>query len=151
MNVCIIIDANLASLVFSTPVSDDFRPIFEWILHHGGALVHGGKNSVELYRVESARRLIREWARAGRAYQHPEKDVDKETRRVIAEGNCISDDPHIIALARLTNVRLVCTRDKDLHKDFKSCLRKPPGSVYQRRSHSRLLKHTAGCIGRPRS
>ena len=50
-----------------------------------------------------------------------------------------SDDPHIIALAKVANVRLLVSDDKNLHKDFKAIIR---GSIYQNSSHAGLLtKH----------
>jgi hypothetical protein len=138
--VCIIVDANLASLVFAAPTRPDFEPIIRWIDEGDGKLVVGGRNGHELNKVSAAARRIREW----------DALVDSETNRVKSLGICVSDDQHVIALARVASVRLVCSGDGDLHTDVKNkdLLDKPRGQVYQNASHSSLLRHTSGCVGR---
>jgi hypothetical protein len=61
-----------------------------------------------------------------------------------------SNDPHVIALARASGARTLCSRDRELHKDFKNpaLVNDPRGSVYQSPSHRHLLGHTSGCPGR---
>lgn len=44
-----------------------------------------------------------------------------------------SDDPHILALAHLSGVRLLFSNDKDLHRDFKNII-EPAGSIYSTNS-----------------
>jgi hypothetical protein len=148
--VCIIVDANLASLVFAAPTRPDFEPIIRWIDEGDGKLVVGGRNGHELNKVSAAARRIREWGRRGKAWQMSDALVDSETNRVKSLGICVSDDQHVIALARVASVRLVCSGDGDLHTDVKNkdLLDKPRGQVYQNASHSSLLRHTSGCVGR---
>ena len=144
---CIIIDANIASLVFAESVPDDFQPITHWINNGDGKMAFGGKNGVELRKVGRAGRQIREWARQGKAYQINNQTVDQETNRLENGNSCVSDDPHIIALASISRARLLCSHDRDLHADFTNPhrLKSPRGKVYQNAGHDELLKHTTGC------
>ena len=54
---------------------------------------------------------------------------------------CVSNDVHILALARAAGVRLLISLDRDLHRDFTNpqILRNPRGKVYQNRQHAKLL------------
>ena len=45
---CLIVDANLAALIFSVPPRDDFQPVIEWLTNKDGKLVVGGHLAVEL-------------------------------------------------------------------------------------------------------
>ena len=73
-----------------------------------------------------------------------EKDekVDQEQRIVERNGGLRSDDPHIIALARVGNVRILCSFDEDLHVDFKKkqFVDLPRGRIYLGNVHDHLLR-----------
>jgi hypothetical protein len=56
---CVIVDANIASMVFGVPSDGEFAPVLNWLTKKGGCLVYGGKLADELSRVESVRRFIR--------------------------------------------------------------------------------------------
>jgi len=97
---CLIVDANLAALVFDAPPHDDFRPVIN--------------------KTEQIRSL------------------------------CESDDPHVIALAQISGARILCSRDKNLHKDFTNSelVNDPRGRIYQNSSHAQLFRrhgHTEAC------
>ena len=142
---CAIVDANMASRFFGDPVDEDLRPLWDWIARGRGALVAGGRNLDELSRVGDASRALRNWERAGRAWFAPREEVEAETRLV--EPQCRSDDPHAIALARVSGARLLCSKDELLHADFRNreLIADPRGSVYQSASHAHLLQHSKGC------
>jgi hypothetical protein len=57
-------------------------------------------------------------------------------------GELKSDDPHIIALAKVSGARLLCSKDQNLHTDFgnRVFIDKPRGNIYQNQSHAKLLK-----------
>jgi hypothetical protein len=149
---CLIVDANVAARVFAVPYNDDFRPIWEWIENRGGKIVYGGQNKVELERIVVVRKRLFGLWKAGRAIPVPAERVSAEQRPVNASGRCRSDDPHVIALARASGARVLCTEDGNLEKDFKDLqlVPRPRGAIYKRKSHRRLLKHNAICEGRPR-
>jgi hypothetical protein len=101
---CLIVDANLASIVFG-PASPDFRPIIDWLTlpKKDGKLVIGGRLKGELYKIEAARRFIASLLDAGRAKIIPDDVTDKETLRVAPL--CKSNDPHVIALAKISGAK----------------------------------------------
>ena len=78
--------------------------------------------------------------------------VDAETAIIKQQGLCRSDDPHVIALAKISGARLLCTSDEDLHADFKNpeIVNNPRGSIYQDQSHAPLIKkHCKGHSRKP--
>ena len=146
---CVIVDASVACLVFRREPHSDFLPVFQW-LHDSradGCLVFGGELTRELRRVQAARGYLRRLNQAGRARRIPDADVDDEEHRVAATGLCCSDDPHIVALARVSGARTLCSHDGDLQGDFtnRDLISDPRGKVYQRPTHVHLLRHTRSC------
>jgi hypothetical protein len=147
---CLIIDANLAPLIFKENPDDNFVPIIEWLTSSKttGVLVVGGLLLNELLQISSARRMIKELDRAGRLRRESTDEVNRETDAVIRR--CVSDDPHIIALAKISGSRILCSHDRDLHCDFTNCklLNNPRGRIYQNTSHKKMLYrygHTISC------
>lgn len=149
---CVIVDANVAHLVFRTEPSPDYEPLIHWLFRQDGKLVLGGRNRQELEKVGMAFFAIRRLAVAGRTAVQPDDEVNEEERSVRKGGRCRSDDPHIIALARVSGARTLCSADQDLHTDFTDpeLVDSPRGQVYQNATHRHLLRHTSGCPGRGR-
>jgi predicted nucleic acid-binding protein len=148
---CVIIDANVASRVFAVPCEDDFAPLWDWIGRRNGRLVFGGENATELGRLTKVRARVREMWRAGQALEVGRTYVDAEMRTVARLAICRSNDPHVIALARASGARILCTNDQDLESDFKNLalVPRPKGKIYKNASHERLLGHNSICIRRP--
>ena len=149
---CVIIDANVASEAFARKPSDDAAAVIEWIESGDGRLVFGGKLAEELLKVGEARRYLLALANAGRAIRVRRSDVEKETNRIKRGKQIASNDPHVIALARVSGARILFSRDKKLHKDFKnrSLVDNPGGRIYTSRGHVRLLHHDRSCRYSPR-
>ena len=135
----------------------ELKPLWDWIASEQGRLAVGGLLLTELLRVGSARRLLRNWVRTGRARITPTDEVAAETRAI--EDDCQSNDAHVIALARVSGARLLCSSDGDLHTDFRNpaLISRPRGSIYQTSDHTHLLTHEGQCPlaapnarGRPR-
>lgn len=148
---CLIIDANIAHC-FARPIRPEAAAVLHWIEAKAGCIVYGGLLATELANAGAdVKSLIINLSRAGRAKRVNDSLVLSETEVVMALGECCSDDPHIIALARLSGARVLFSRDINLHVDFKNArlVDNPRGQVYQNEAHTRLLKHTATCIGRP--
>jgi hypothetical protein len=76
---CVIVDANMASAVFSRPPADDVKPVITWLLKGNGVLIHGGKLTSELSRVSQARKTLVELRRSGKAI-----DVEAENPSLFA-------------------------------------------------------------------
>lgn len=147
---CLIIDANLASKAFAVPTHVDFKPVIEWLTssRKNGKLVLGGELSKELDKVTAARRFVRALAQAGRVRLVPEQVARKEASSIRVY--CVSNDSHVIALARISGARLLCSLDQALHKDFTSTnlISNPKGHIYKTRAHEPLLRlygHTEAC------
>jgi hypothetical protein len=138
----LIVDANVASLVFGSISPNDFTPIQDALFGGRAVAVYGGtKLTNEYLRLAGLRRILRELDRKGALRKVANATVDGVVEQVVAEGRCCSDDPHVIALARSTGVRLLCSHDRGLHADFTNpAILRPRGSVYQRRQHSHLLR-----------
>ncbi len=146
---CLIIDVNVAHRALLTPNDPDFHPVHASLFSNRaiiGKLVYGGELSREYSRNGSIRRTVALLDRAGRAIKINDGDVDEETALLQRNGSCVSDDPHIIALAAISGTRLLCSHDRDLHADFtnKALLDRPRGKVYQYARHEKLIRHFCG-------
>ena len=142
---CLIIDVNVAHKILLMSDDPDFRDVHECLftskMPHA-RIAHGGKLTREYLHSHKIRRVLVELDRAGRAWKVDDELVEREVEWVLESGLCESDDEHIIGLARVSHVRLLCSHDQALHIDFtnKALLDKPRGKVYQTRKHKRLLR-----------
>ena len=139
---CLIVDANVAGVTLCDNPAPDFAPILAALRDGTATLVHGGQLTQEYARIGHVLRLVLALDRAGRARQLSPEEVSAEVRRLSQTGRCCSNDLHIIAIARLARVRLLCSHDKLLHEDFrnKELLDSPRGNIYQDPSHAHLLR-----------
>ena len=151
---CAIVDANVAHQVFGPDRSDAGAEFFTWIDSGKGKLVAGGKLLAELSGNEAFRSWWRQAQLAGRTTTYREEVVDSQTQEVERERVHRSNDPHVLALARISGARLLFTNDRDLQKDFKnSKLIEPSGGrIYTTirsgtfgRAHKDLLRRQDLC------
>jgi len=142
---CLIIDVNVVHKFFPAP-SEDFKPIHEAIDEGRAKLVYGGELTREYRKTTAFRRFLFRLDQQGRARQVADSKVDAETKRLVEGGFCVSDDPHIIALALVGRVRLLCSEDEKLATDFTNpaLLQNPRGNVYKRAEHAHLLQKHCG-------
>ncbi|NQT11458.1 MAG: hypothetical protein HQ582_01835 [Planctomycetes bacterium] len=149
-----IIDADVAARAFALPREDDFAPVWEWIENGNGKLVFGshGKLGSELRKLGKVKRRLLEMWRAGQALQVKAARIDQEEKAVAKLGECKSNDIHVVALARASGARVLCTHDHKLETDFKNptLVSNPRGKIYKTADHRELLGHNSVCIGRPR-
>jgi hypothetical protein len=146
---CVIIDVNLAFRIFTSVPEADFRPVFDWLQapDKNGCLVFGGKLFKELSNRTASLRYLRALLQAGRAYRIPDVVVQSDEQQVTDSRLCQSNDPHVVALARVSGARILCSHDQALHQDFRNpkLISKPRGRVYQNATHARLLRHDRSC------
>jgi hypothetical protein len=142
--VCIIIDANVAHKMAAE--TEDAKPVVDWVTEGDGHVVTGGKNWTELFAVTKLRRWLRALSQAGRLQQIAREDVAAQQAIVEATNLCVSDDPHVVALARVSKVRLLYSEDQALHTDFQNreLVPTPKGRIYQVKEHKHLL-HSRHC------
>lgn len=144
---CIIIDNNVVSAVFLNS-NPDFRDLHASLFSNRNPQVrifYGGTLRDEYLKNGTVRKLLALLDRAGRAVQVTDGPIEAEELIVKAMGLCVSNDIHVIALARASGVRLLCSHDIALHNDFTNgrLINRPRGRVYQNTSHNHLL--TASC------
>ncbi len=142
---CLIVDVNVVREVFSDTEEPDFADVRNALFLSKSPvvkIVYGGLLREEYLRLEEVRRALVILDRAGRTHKISDADVEAETIAVETLSLCVSNDTHIIALARVAGVRLLCSRDKALHTDFnnKKLVDSPRGKVYQNASHKHLIK-----------
>ena len=142
--VCAIIDANVASEVVDSSLGADAEALVDWVERGAGRIAYGGKNTEELFRNQRVRRWLLALARAGRARAFESAAISAETK--IVDVDCVSNDAHIIALARVSGARILFSRDQNLHRDFRdpALVGTPRGGVYQGVEHAHLFR-TIGC------
>lgn len=114
---CAIVDANVCGEVFGENRNQASRYFLEWLTNGSGRLVLGGKLKAEL-RHRGLDEWLREALRAGRVFEQPPARVDQETLAILRNRQCRCDDPHVLALARISGARLLYTNDYTLQEDF---------------------------------
>lgn len=115
---CAIIDNNVRDeLVKENPsaIGSHFR---KWLSDRKGKLVVGGKLLEELRENVAVKLWISSRIQAGVVDHIEDRKVDEMTDFI--RDQCRSDDPHIIALARVSGARLLYTADRDLMDDFRN-------------------------------
>jgi predicted nucleic acid-binding protein len=136
---CIIIDTNVVHLLLDQ-TNQDLTPVRESLDKGEICLYYGGKLLTEYYNVTEMRRWIITLDKAGKAKQSNMSDYSRELNTVSNIGH-VSDDEHILALARVFNARLLCTNDNALMVDFKDKKIIPQrGKIYKKASHKNLIK-----------
>lgn len=137
----IIVDANVMSkCVAGDP---DAVPIIERLLSKALKLSIGGTKLRSEYRAhpQFVTKILLEVQRIGGVIDVNDEGVDAE-QGAVALLALSSDDPHIIALARVGGARILYSEDRALHTDFKDLrlVPRPKGKIYHTAaSHLHLL------------
>lgn len=148
---CLIIDVNVLPSVLKPEDDDPFRPVNAALLERRAIAVLGGTTlKKEYWKLVNYRGLLAEFARSGFLHRlSSENDalVDAAESRLKKAKSCRSDDPHVIALAQVRRVRLLCSRDKALATDFTDpdLIADPRGNVYREPDHSHLIEKHCSC------
>jgi len=133
---CVILDASM----YGDFLKDDehMKPVKDWI-KKGGTIVFSEtyKMQEELHKSSGMYELFREYRRRDILTRVDKSAVEKKQRQLVASKRLKSDDPHIIALASVANVKLLISKDKALHQDFKNVI---GGSIYQYKEQEHLLR-----------
>lgn len=149
---CLIVDNDASDRVFFHPDDRDFQDLHACLIGDGlpaVRIVYGGELRREYLKRLRVRKLLVELDRRGRARVESDALVDEEAAALKASGLCRSNDVHVIALARVGRVGLLCACDNDLKQDFKTkaLIDKPRGKVYNRKSHKELLRECCSSLG----
>ena len=156
---CLIIDANMAHK-FGDPPHEDVQPVVTWLFpkrkqrrKKRPRVVVGGKLRWELERAGTAiADFLATLDQAGQLLRIADTPViaeEAEVNKLLEQENIPgANDPHVLALARVSGSRLLASADKRsrlqaLFKDRRFL--DPPGKVYQRASHQHLLRAAPDC------
>ena len=133
---CIILDANLYGDFFNPCARNhaEMKPAYDWLHRKGGKIAYSSTPKFEQEAKGVFRKNFAELRRANKIKRFDEQKVLAKQREL---PSLQSDDPHIIALALVADVKLLISKDQRLHEDFKDLCK---GKVYQQANHSRLLK-----------
>lgn len=133
----VIIDANVASLAF-VKNCPEYSSVINHLLAKKIKLSYGGKLAKEYSEMADVRARIVLLDRAGIAIKWPDNDIEHEMSNL----DCKSNDHHIIALARISKTRVLCSEDKLLQEDFtnKNLISNPRGKIYKNSTHDHLLR-----------
>lgn len=157
---CAIIDNSVVGDLFRTTKSKKLPAAHEFLRRINDRrfpIVAGGKLLSE--ELGSYGNFLRWWQQAvlsGHGRHVSDVAVRKETRRLERQGGYRSNDPHVLALARVSGARLLYTNDRDLQLDFKNTqlISSPAGKIYTtlgnrngllRKAHRNLLSRTDLC------
>lgn len=133
---CLILDTNRYGL-FLDPNNEDMKLVREWIDKKNGKIAYSpiGKMRDELAKYPKMRRRFEQYRRADKLKNIPVEIVEEGKNRL---PDLRSDDPDIIALAQVSEVKLLISGDENLHTDFKRII---GGKIYQTRVHKHLLRN----------
>ena len=118
----------------------DLLPVHEWLEKGNGKLVYSNHKSFEKELTKKQKTVLKGYNQSGKARFFPAKQVAKEASEIKNNHKLKSNDIHILGLAKAARAKLLCSKDKNLHSDFKDILK---GSVYQNAKHKRLLTKDA--------
>ena len=111
----VVIDANAANSLAAANCESSVA-ILSWV-RRGGQVASGGALQQELSKT-NLRPLLAQWSAAGRLRLLKKEDVDALTGTM--EGQCTSNDSHVLAVLVLSDSNIVITGDVDLHKDVEN-------------------------------
>jgi predicted nucleic acid-binding protein len=141
---CIILDANCVGLFVSGDPS--MEPVSEYLKKKGHLVFGGSKLKLEYERHNKFNRILIELLRTGQLLRLQTDAVDKKEIEIRHEVSTQSDDPHILAIAALSNARVLVSHDQPLHRDFTTTkFFKPKGKIYQDETHAHLLARLPKC------
>jgi hypothetical protein len=137
-----IVDANLCSVVFKKTNDIVYQKLRQLIFSNRLTLVHGGELTREYARA-GVLHVVAMLSQSGRAIKIADNLIEAQLPH--ATQLCVSNDTHVIALARADRKRahLLCTDDQALQSDFKNkdLIDKPRGTIYSPTRHKKSLAH----------
>lgn len=151
---CAIVDNDVSHQVFGTRPTGSGLFFRDWLVRsNGGIIVAGGRLFRELIQNPNFRSFFEARQQAGRAIRIPDAVVDEAEAELHAV-DTMSNDKHVLALARVSGARLLFTNDRALQDDFRNprIIQGIRGRIYTtvdftdiRRAHRDLLRRTDLC------
>ena len=110
------------------------KPVINWI-NKNGSVAFSFTKRIEKEFDGTYIEKINELRDLGKLKNVDDRMVDNESK-ILEKLNLESDDPHLLALAKVANVKVMITKDQKLRNDFKKQLK---GKIYQNKKHKKLL------------
>ena len=140
---CVVLDSNkIGDFLKKKP---DMLPIHNWLKTQNGKLVYSDHPKIksEIKAHHNILLFLRERRKVGQAKWIASKLVEQKKKEIKQRATkqrykLKSNDIHILALAKASGSRLLCSEDQKLHQDFKKMIN--DGSIYQNKNHKKLLK-----------
>lgn len=144
---CIVADPPTFIPMFKVddPEHEIFSPVKKWITDGPGKFIIGGTTyKKELSKLSSALRFLTELEKKNKIIRKSDADVDNEEKNVKSiEPAKDFDDPHLVALIRLSGCKVICLRDARAHRFLQksSLYASAPDrpKLYTAKSHQKLL------------
>jgi hypothetical protein len=137
---CMIVDANLCSVVFKKTTNTTYEKLRKTIFENRLTLIHGGVLTKE-YAKAGVLPIVAMLSQSGKAIKIADSLIDGQMAH--AAQHCTSNDTHVIALARADRKRghVLCTDDQALQTDFKNkaLIDNPRGTIYSPSRHKQSL------------
>ncbi|MCE2485793.1 MAG: hypothetical protein J4F42_09805 [Desulfurellaceae bacterium] len=132
---CLILDTNRYG-DFLNPENQDMKPVRDWMNAKNGKMVYSsiGKIKKELRQSRKMNDKFKEYRRAGKIISYPRQAIAEEKTNLPSHK---SDDPDVLALARVSEVTLLVTDDRDLQADFERII--PGGRIYKTKDDADFL------------
>ena len=152
---CIVVDPPIFVPIFKAgdPEHALYAPVLQWVNAGGGKFVLGGsKYREELQKIGSVLKPLLELEKRNKLVRVPDEKVDaeqEEAKRIQPKNDF--DDPHLVALIRATQCRLICVRDPRSHRYLRASAlyggTKGRPRLYTRPQNRKLLcdKNIASC------
>ncbi len=133
---CIILDTNIFADMRDTS-NRTASVVHEWLRKEKGRVVYSPIEEWSNYPLE----VFLGYSRVDLLITIPPAEVCKETRRLLGNPDLRlrSNDAHILALAKLSGARILYSRDRKLHQDFKNPAIIDGGMVYTKWDQRKLL------------
>ena len=153
---CMMLDLDACMNVFVDKPKLPAKVFREGINNQRKKLVLGGELKKELLGNGPFYRWYLQALQIGRVHEVNEDSVRQKHTTLESSGGLVSNDVHVIALAQAIGCRILCSLDKDLHRDFtdRALLNHPDGKVYPLNSSRRsrwlidwLTSNTRRCEG----
>ena len=129
---CLILDTNKYS-DFLDPDNADMQPVRKWIDKYG-KIAYSPTLKFEDELSKRMRAQFTQYREVGKMKFVKREKVANRQRNL---PSIKSNDSHILALAIEAKARVLVSSDRALHKDFRKIIK--GGSIYQNRSHEKLL------------
>ena len=131
---CMILDVNMWSDFIEQ--KSIMQPVHQWLEGKNGKLLYSDHESFQKELTLSHKKVLKSYYQSGHARFVPKKQLEKTINSLRKTHQFKSNDMHILGLAKVGQVKVLCTKDKDLHHDFKQIL---GGNIYQNAKHQHLL------------